>query len=154
MSYATPDDVTALFRDLDLTKSNTAVDAAKIQSWLDSTDNMINARLSKYYTLNPALNVTDNPLSWSILKMIESFYVAGIVDDILNSYSDGDKKPMWEKRAAAMLDMYAPLECAKDCGPASVLPDAPYLNTPTLRGAFRASNTTTAPIFVKGANNW
>ncbi len=152
MSYATPADVAGLFRNLDLTKTDTAVTSAQIQGWLDSTFATINSRIGLLYTL--PLNGTDNPLSMSILKMIEMFYVAGIVDDILNSYSDGDKKPYWEKRAAALLDQYAPADCKKDCSPTSRLPDAIYLETPVLRGAFRASNTTTDPVFVKGANNW
>lgn len=151
MSYAAPSDVAALFRKLDLTKTDTAVTSAKIQDWLDNASAMIDSRIGVLYTL--PLTAVGNPLSWKILKSIESFFVAGIVDDILNSYSEGDKKPMWEKRAAAMLEAYAP-EDDKDGAPSSRLPDATFIGTATMQGQFKANNTSAAPIFVKGANNW
>lgn len=152
MSYATPQNVADLFRQLDLTKTNTAVTSTKIQEWLDGASAMIDSRIGVLYQL--PITSGANPLSFAILKQIESFYVAGIVDDILNSYSDGDKKPMWEKRAAMMLDMYAPEDCDKDCAPKSKLPDAIYLGTSIQQGGLKIHSSNTAPTFTKGGNNW
>lgn len=152
MSYAAPADVAALFRNLNLAKTDTAVTSAKIQDWLDNASAMIDSRIGVLYSL--PITSGANPLSFKILKSIESFYVAGIVDDILNSYSDGDKKPYWEKRAEAMLEKYAPEEYFNGSAPMAKLPDATYLGTSTQQGQFRASNTTLTPTFTKGGNNW
>jgi len=152
MSYAAPTDVEALFRKLSTTKTDTAVTTAKIQDWLDNASAMIDARIGKLYRL--PITSGSNPQSFKILKQIEAFMVAGIVDDILNTYTQADKKPMWEKRASLILDSYAPEDCKKDCEPASLLPDAEYLGTSVQKGTFKANNTTSDPIFKKGANNW
>jgi len=153
MSYATVSDVTDLFRNIDLTNTDTAVDAVKIQRWLDNASYAINARLSQIYNLTPPITTNLYPEAFSILGQIEAFYVAGIVDDVLNTYDVDEKKPYWEKRAEAMLTMYAPSDC-KACAPTSVLPGVPYIGNNTERGVIRISRTSTAPIFRKGENNW
>ena len=92
-SFATPADVKACFRNFSIT-TEAAVDDTKIQSFLDSAHAFV---MGKIYTLyQKEITSVDNPESAKMLAQIEAFKVAGIVDDILNSYAEADKKPMWE----------------------------------------------------------
>ena len=152
MSYATPADVKACFRNF-ASSTEAAVTDIKIQAWLDATSAMIDGRIGTLYAL--PINETDSPLSFEILKQIESFKVAGIVDDVLNTYSEADKKPLWEKRAMDMLKELVPPKDSKgnQPSPTTKLPDATYIGTQTQKSTIRASSTN-APIFTKGGDNW
>lgn len=152
MSYATPEDVKALFRSFAIT-TEAAVTDEKIQAWLDTAHSAINAKIGMLYLM--PIDEGTMPESWNILKQIESFKVAGIVDDVLNTYSEADKKPLWEKRAMMMInDLVPPLDKnGKQPAPIMVLPDATFLGTPTQQARPRVQPNTT-PIFTKGGNNW
>jgi hypothetical protein len=150
--YATADDVKALFRNF-ATSTEAAVTDTKIETWLESAFAMINARIGVLYQL-PITDAT-NPESYKILAQIEAFYVAGIVDDVLNTYSEADKKPQWGERAKYMLNEYAPQldKNGVQPKPISVLPDATFLGTPSQKNTPRFQPNTT-PIFSKGGDNW
>lgn len=152
MSYATPEDVKALFRSFAIT-SEAAVTDEKIQAWLDNAFSNINSKIGRLYQM--PIDETASPESWNILKEIESFKVAGIVDDVLNSYSEADKKPLWEKRAMNILNELAPQldRDGRQPIPIMILPDAVYLGTSTQKARPRLQPNTT-PTFIKGANNW
>lgn len=152
MSYSTPEDVKACFRNFAVT-TEAAVTDEKIQLWLDNAFAYINSRIGLLYSM--PIDETNSPESYKILAQIEAFKVAGIVDDVLNTYSEADKKPMWERRAKLMLDELAPLADSKGNQPAPTakLPDATYLGTPTQISRPRLQPNTT-PIFTKNGNNW
>ena len=153
MSYASVNDVAALFRDVDITSTNAAVTIAKITDFLASSTAIINARLNGLYQLPITLEV--NPASFAILKQVESFYVASIVDDILNTYSEADKKPTWYKKAMDLLEQVAPKKSSdgKQADPSMLLPDATYLGTQLQKSKVKMSSTDST-VFRKGENNW
>ena len=85
MSYATVEEIRSMFRDLDDT-SEAAITTAEIQLFLDNNTAIIDAKIGTLYTL--PITLIDNPLSFPILKQIQMFLVASVVDEILNSHSD------------------------------------------------------------------
>lgn len=153
MSYATVDDVKRLFRDF-TDSPNAAVDDTDITLFLANTTAVIDGKLSQLYVL--PLNETDNPQSFAILKQVQMLKVAGIVDDILNNYSEADKKPMWDMKAYKLMKQICP-EVDPKTGfqpePTMRLPDAQYLGTATTGNRIRVGPTTGA-IFKKGEDNW
>lgn len=153
MSYATPADVKACFRNF-ATGSEAAVTDAKIQSWLDAKFAMINGKINTLYS---PIVVADSPESVKILKEIEAFLVAGIVDDVLNTYAEADKKPQWEKRGMMMLNELVPGKDkdGKQPEPTTKLPDAVYIGTRAQTAQPKiSSGNSNGPTFIKGGDNW
>lgn len=153
MSFATPTDVKDLFRELDTTVSDGAVTDAKIQKWLDSETEFVLGKIGTLYEL--PITAGANPKTALILADIEAMLVAAKVDDILKSYSEGDKKPQWEKRALMKLAQYVPEKDkdGKQPEPTVKLPDATYVGTRSQKGQLKVSSTS-SPIFTKGGDNW
>jgi hypothetical protein len=152
-TFATPTDVTDLFRNIDIESSESAITESKIQKWLDAAHSFV---MGKVYTLYQKEITEENaPLSFAIIAQIEAMKVAAIVDDILNNYSEAMKKPQWEKRACAMLEEYVPDRDSKGNQPEPTvkLPDAIYIGTNIQQSSIRVSATTGA-TFVKGRDNW
>lgn len=152
MPYATKDEVKSLFRDF-ADNSQAAVDDADLDLFIANTDAVIDAKIGTLYTL--PITLTDNPQSFAILKQIQMFKVACIVDDILNDYAEADKKPMWCKKADYLLESLVPSKGSdcKQCEPTMILPDATYTGTDEERGVLSAK-ATTGTIFKKGQDNW
>lgn len=153
MSFATPENVAGFFRNFDPSAGNSAVTSVEIQEWLDTEHSFV---LGKIYTMYKApITVADNPLSANIIKDIEAMLVAGRVDDILNTYTEAQKKPMWEKRAMYRLEEYVPKKDkdGKQPTPTILLPDAEFLGSTSQQGQLKLSSTST-PIFTKGQDNW
>lgn len=151
MSFATPAQVKSFFRDFAIS-TESAVTDAKIQAWLDSEYEYIKGKIGILYSM--PITTDANPLSVKILAEIEAMKVAGIVDDVLNNYSEANKKPQWEKRAMMKLKEIIPdLEDGKQPEPVFRLPDLQYIGTRTQKGTIRVSATTGA-VFSKGGDNW
>ena len=152
MSYATVDEVKSMFRNFTST-SNPAVTDAEITAFLDNTTAMIDAKIGTLYQMPITVGV--NPESFKILKQIQMFKVACIIDDILNSYSEADKKPMWCKKAEALMKALVPPRenGCRQCEPTMKLPDAVYEGTDTQRNRI-SIGATTGTVFKKGADNW
>ena len=153
-TFATPADVRACFRNMGTLPTNSEVNDTKIQAWLDAIEVRV---MGKIYTLYAsAITSAVNPLSVKLIAQIETFFAAAIVDDILNTYSDGQKKPTWEKRAIEMLNELIPPrdKDGRQPEPLTKLPDATYLGTTTVTGQLSVKNITTGPRFKKGENNW
>lgn len=151
MSYATPDNVKSLFRDF-APNSQAAVSDTELQEFLDDASAVIDAKIGTLYSMPIA--ELDSPESWKILRRLESYKVACIVDDILNNYSESDKKPMWCQRASELMDQLVPpmINC-RQCPPTMKLPDATYLGTGTQRGRITLSSTE-GTVFRKNEDNW
>jgi len=149
MSYATPAQVKSLFRHF-ADNSEAAVIDTEIQDFLDDAEEIINAKLGTLYTMP----ITD-PAALKILKRLETFQVAAVVDDILNNYSEADKKPQWKSNADKLMKDLVPPRNAKGIQPEPTmkLPNENYLGTSTQRGKITLSRTS-GTIFKKGANNW
>jgi len=149
MSYTTIAQVKSLFRDF-ADNSEAAVVDSEITEFLNETAEMIDAKLATLYTL---------PLSDAgallVVGKIEKFLVAGIVDDILNNYSEADKKPEWSKRGHALLNELIPKRTAKGIQPEPTmkLPNEDYLGTSRQRNKIKVSSTS-GTIFQKGQDNW
>ena len=153
MSYATVDNVKSLFRNL-TTDAQSAVTDAEIQDFLDDADEIINAKIGTLYLL--PITEGANPKSFKILKRLESFKVACIVDDILNSYGEADKKPGWCKKAKELMNELVPpkdKKTCKQCEPTMKLSDASYLGTRSQKSKVKISSTT-GTVFKKGSDNW
>ena len=152
MSYAAKEDVKALFRHF-ADNADAAVTDTEIETFLSSDTAYIDSRLSGLYVL-PILAI-DSPESFKILKQINAFRVAAIVDDILNNYTNDQKKPSWLRMANDMLNMIAPErdKKGKQNEPNSKLVDAVYLGTNVQQGKFKLSSTDTT-TFKKGTDTW
>ena len=155
MSYATIANVKSLFRDF-ADNADAAVNDVELQDFLDDAEVTINSKIGTLYTL--PITVPANPESYKVLAMIEKYIAAGVVDDILNSYSEADKKPMWTEKAMKMLKALVPPKNKSDCNqcePTMKLPDAIYNGTSVQRGKIKLS-ATSGRQFTKGenANNW
>lgn len=153
MSYSTIAKVKSLFRDFG-GGSDPAVSDSEIQEFLDDAALIINGRIGLLYQL--PIILADSPDSYGILRRIETYIVADIVDDILNSYTEADKKPEWGKKASSLLkDISPPLDKkrGKQLEPAMKLLDAVYLGTSTQRNKITIAKTSGA-IFKKGVDNW
>lgn len=153
MSYATPDNVKSLFRNF-APNSQAAVTDIEIQEFLDDAHEVINAKLGTLYEL--PITELSNPQSFKILRRLETYKVACIVDDILNNYSEADKKPGWCKKAHMLMDELVPPfdpKTCKQCDPTMKLPDAKFIGNITQRGKIKISATKGA-VFEKGGNNW
>lgn len=153
-TFATPSDVKDCFRNMQTLPTNPAVDDTQIQKWLDSVEVRVLGKVYELYQ-GPFASGT-NDKSILLIAQIEAFFVAGIVDDKLNTYSDGDKKPNWEKRAQAMLDEIAPSRDKDGIQPEPLmkLPDAVYLGTVQKRARISVQNTGSGTRFTKGGANW
>jgi len=149
MSYTTIAQVKSLFRDF-ADNSEAAVVDAEITEFLNETAAMIDAKLSSLYTL-PFSDAS----TLLILGKIEKFLVAGVVDDILNNYSEADKKPEWAKRGHALLTELCPKKNKDGVQPEPTmkLPGEVYLGTSRQKNRIKVSSTTGA-IFQKGQDNW
>ena len=153
MSYATIDNVKSMFR-LFASGANAAVTDPEIQLFLDNTTASINAKIGTLYTL-PATE-GDNPEAFAILKQLQMYKVACIIDNILNNYPQADKKPMWCKKAQHMMDALVPPvdpKTCKQCPPTIILPDLPYKGVPEQRNRITISRTD-GVTFRKGQDNW
>jgi hypothetical protein len=153
MSYATPDEVKSLFRDF-AEPADAAVTDAEIQEFLDDASNIIDAKVGTLYSL--PITLGSNPKSFSILKRLETFKVACIIDDILNNYSEADKKPMWCKKAQELMNEIIPpidKKTCRQCMPTLILPDATYNGTIQQRNKITI-NKKSGTIFTKGGDNW
>lgn len=152
MSYATIDNVKSLFRDF-ADNPDAAVTDDELQEFLDDANAIVNAKIGTLYAM--PITEIDNPESFKILRRLETFKVACVVDDILNSYGEADKKPMWCKKATELMNELVPPKKAncKQCEPTMKLPDALYLGTSTQRGKIKIS-ATEGTVFRKNENNW
>jgi hypothetical protein len=152
MSFATPQDVKDLFRHF-ADSSEAAVTDAKLQKWLDSEHEFILGKVGTLYQL--PITAASNPKTAAILADIEAMLVASKVDDILNSYSEADKKPQWYRNAIMRLKEYVPDKDkeGKQGEPTVRLPDATYNGTRSQKGQLKVSSTNT-PTFTKGGDNW
>ena len=151
MIYATKEEVKSLFRDF-CDNADAAVSDDELDLFIDNTGCEIDAKIGTLYLL--PITEIDTPKSFKILKQLQMYKVACIVDDILNSYGEADKKPMWCQRANKLMDMLVPpKKNCKQCEPTMKLPDAEYTGVPAQTGQIRIS-ATSGNIFRKGANNW
>ena len=153
MSYATIDEIKSMFRDY-ADNADAAVNDTELQLFIDNNTALINAKIGTLYTL--PITIDDSPSSFAILKQIQMFGVASIVDDILNSYGEADKKPTWAKQAKSMLDALVPPmdpKTCKQCPPTMILPDASYVGVPEQRNKIKISNTS-GNVFKKASPNW
>ncbi len=153
MSYATPDNVKSLFRDF-ADNAEAAVTDDELQEFLDDAEEIINAKIGILYTL--PITEGANPQSFKILKRLETFQVACIVDDILNSYGEADKKPGWCKKAQTLLTELVPginPTTCRQCEPVMKLPDAIYTGTANQKKRITIS-ATTGVQFQKGVDTW
>lgn len=151
MGYATKEDIKAMFRDF-ADNTEAAVSDTELDLFIDNTSAMINAKVGTLYVL--PITEINNPESFKILKQLQMYKVACIVDDILNSYGEADKKPGWCKKADMLLTALVPdREKCKQCKPTMILPDAQYLGTDTQRSRITISSTE-EPVFKKGQDNW
>lgn len=153
MSYATKDEIKSLFRDF-ADNSEAAVDDAEIDLFIDNTTSIIDAKISTLYMM--PITEAENPKSFKILKQLQMFKVACIIDDILNDYAEADKKPMWCKKANHLLKALVPdvnPKTCRQCVPTMKLPDAEYIGTSTQRGRINVS-ATSGTVIKKGFDNW
>ena len=151
MAYTTIAKVKAMFRNFTGNTSNQAITDATLTEWITAKDARINSRISRYYEL--PIIASESLL---ILEEISCLMVAHQVDNVLNNYTDAQKKPDYAKQADALLNEYAPLpkDNCKPCEPVSRLPDATYTGLQNDKRRLSVSVTTTAPIFQKGVDSW
>jgi len=153
MSYATKDDVKAMFRDF-ADNTEAAVDDTDLDLFIANNTAMIDSKIGTLYEM--PITELQNPESFKVLKQLQMFKVACIVDDILNDYAEADKKPTWCKKAEMLMKALVPekdKKTCRQCEPTMKLPDAVYIGTPTQKNKMSVK-ATTGRIFEKGADNW
>lgn len=152
MSYCTVKQVKSMFRDFD-DVTDPAVTDAEIQEFIDEACASIDGCLNELYLL-PITSV-DNPKSFLILQKITRMKVAAVIDDILNNYSEADKKPSWGMYAKQMLEKICPpkKKGCKRCEPVMKLPDANFLGAQTPGNTIKVQ-AVDGRTFVKGRDDW
>lgn len=153
MAYATTDEIKTMFRDF-ADNSEAAVTDDELTLFITNSTSIIDAKIGTLYQM--PITEGSNPESFKILKQLQMFKVACIVDDILNDYAEADKKPMWCKKAHALLEALVPSvnpKTCKQCPPTMKLPDTEYLGTPSQRNKISIS-ATEGTVFKKGDDNW
>jgi len=153
MAYATKDDVKALFRDF-ADNADAAVNDSDLDLFIDNTTSIIDSKIRTLYSM--PITEANNPESFKVLKQLQMYKIACMVDDILNDYSEADKKPMWCKKANMLMEAIVPPKdpkTCKQCEPTLKLPDATYLGTSIQRGKVTI-NRTSGTVFRKGEDNW
>lgn len=154
MSYATVAQCESMFRCLDTSISDPAVTAAGIQEMIDEACASIDGCINELYSL--PITAGPNPKSFLILQKLTKMKVAAVLDDILNSYAEADKKPTWGKQAKELLDKICPPKdpkTCKRCEPTMKLPDATFLGSNTPGNTIKIK-ATTGVTFTKGGDNW
>ena len=150
MSYSTKDQCKAMFRNFD-NPTTPAIADATIDEFIEEADQEIDAALTGVYTL-PIVG----PDSLLILRKISRLLTAAVMDDILNTYSEADKKPSYKKDAMKMLqDISGVLdpELGRKLRPISLLPDAEYIGE-TKKENTIAVSATDGRQFIKGEDSW
>lgn len=151
MAYATKTEIKSMFRDF-ADNADAAVDDTDLDLFIDNTTEIIDSRIQELYEL--PITEGDNPKSFKILKQIQMYKVACMVDDILNNYGEADKKPNWCKMAhKMMMELVPEKKDCKQCEPVMKLPDATYKGTQRQQGRIKVS-ATTGRQFTKGGHNW
>lgn len=153
MAYALKQDIKSMFRNF-ADNTEAAVTDTELDLFIDNSTAIIDAKVGTLYTL--PITELDNPQSFKILKQVQMYQVACIVDDILNDYAEADKKPMWCKMAANLLTALVPgidPKTCRQCVPTMILPDAPYIGTMEQRNRITLSSTS-GTVFKKNENNW
>lgn len=152
MSYATSGEVLSLFRDVSV-DADSAISTTDMALYLENTTEEIDSKIGTLYSL--PITSGDNPKSFKVLRMLQMYMVAGIIDDILNNYSEADKKPMWTQMAQKMLKQIVPDTDKKGYQPVPTLKltDADYLGTSQQSNQIIV-RAKTGKIFEKGKDNW
>jgi len=153
MSYSTKEQVKAMFRNLVAPADNAAVADASIEEFIDEADITIDGAITGVYTL--PLTALDNPKSLVLLQKISRLLAAAVVDDVLNSYAEGDKKPSYKKDAMELLGRIAP-ERGKDGkrpAPDMLLPDAEYIGMNVQKDTI-SLQAVEGRQFSKGVDAW
>lgn len=153
MSYADSDDVKSLFRDLDV-EVDSAFSTADMTLHLENTTEVINAKVGTLYVV--PINEVDSPKSFKILKQVQMFKVAGIIENILFSYNADESRPNWSKKAEELMMMIVPKKTSKGYQPPPTLElsDATLLGTTQQKNSIKAANVTLEPQFKRGQDNW
>lgn len=155
MAYTTKDDVLAMFRDLKVEATGTAVVEATLTNWIARQDAYINARLSEYY-VTPITGAE----SLKIVNLIASYKVAHMIKGVLeltssNSDMQQDVQGNLDKKAEEMLDKLLPkkgkngeiMPPLMELIDASKKPSSP-------KNASGLVISTSGPTFTKNGNNW
>lgn len=151
MSYATKDEIKSMFRDF-ADDADAAVSPTDLDLFLENSKEIIDSRISTLYKL--PITLVDNPKSFKILKQVQMYKVACMVDDILNNYGEADKKPSWCKMSEMMMKELVPSKKdGKQVEPVMKLPDAEYLGTTRQSSRIKIAATSGRQI-IKGGNNW
>ena len=150
MSYSTTAQIKAMFRNFGAPTAPAVTDPSVVE-FIAEADQEIDAALTGVYTLPIA-----GPLSLLLLRKISRLLAAAVVDDILNTYSEADKKPGYRRDALKMLeDISGKLDpkTGKKTLPISLLPDAEYIGASVSKNT-PAINPQDGRQFQKGVDAW
>lgn len=154
MAYTTQEDIIAEVRGLEI-GTDTVVTEDDIASWIKQADAYINGRLAAYY-----VTPVTGALSLSILKTIATYKVAHRVKNKLELNSENSDKKMdvqgnLDKQAEVMLSQILPkFEGGALRDPLLKLPDASPVNRSPESTAVSSYQSSNAPVFTKGGDNW
>lgn len=151
MAYTDAAKVKSMFRDFS-SSTTPAVTDGEITAFIAEHDAVIDGSLKGVY----AIPITGTK-SLKIIEKISRNLTAGVVDEILNSYGEADKKPEYEKRGKRLLSKLKPkFEKGVWLNPEMFLPDNDFLGLPDNpnKSARIKVASTTGRQFVKGGDNW
>jgi len=155
MAYTTVEKIKTMFRAFTSSTTNAAVTDASITEFIAEIDAIIDSRLSSFYELPIDAG---NTAALAILGRVSRLFVAAILDDILNTYSEADKKPTYKKDAETLLNSLVPQvdKSGKWFAPLSPLPNVLQLGipgNPNTQATIKVSSNED-PTFKKGVDAW
>lgn len=147
-TYAQISDIKQLFPNFPENR-DALVNETSIGEYLRHSYQVINGRIANYYE-TPIL-VADSPCSYEILREIQAFYAADIVDRVLNPGRKVTEGPHWGQKAYRLLNEIAP-DPNRGEHPTTILPDATYIGS-RIHNAV-VSGSTGDPVFTKAGDQW
>jgi len=156
--YSSITSVQSLFNELTIEASETIIITSEITEWIETEEEILDARLKKFYTV-PITDTVDKKIVAKIVTFKVAHIVAGVLDRRGHQFSEDEQKsnrgldseaerlfklivPKWNKCKCVYESPEAPLP---NSGLQSVSPDT---------DSIFSTNTNNEATFEKGGNNW
>ena len=168
MQYTTVEKIKSLFRSIKIEADtgdeaqNTVITTEELEEFIDEVEATMNAKLSTCYKNVYAINVTDNPESFKILRQIASWKTAAIIKNILsltgkNSKNNNqDLRDDYAMKAKKLMEKICPDN--SHCDPCKHKPEIPLPDVEMLDDAptefYSIKSSSHKAVIKKDQNNW
>lgn len=149
--------IKAMFRDIKIETSGTAIIKSEVNQWIDEAEAEIHAKIDPYY--DTPVDETTSPKSFLILTKIATYKVAHVIKTVLELDKQTSDKVQevqtnLDKKADKILsDILPTFDKGRLINPIMPLPDAvSKFYAPKTASIFSTSSND--PIFTKNGDNW